>query len=488
MRGTTLAHAAALFLLLVPAKVIADDPYADFRVPESSGFRWLVNGQLGRSSSVSSNARGETRGSAYSPSVNTTLDGFHDSERTSWTLAVQSNIQWSRRQDHSEQRSFGLNRSESRQRGDDQRLSTSWSQSWFASRYFLTTGAVAGTSFSQRLFTSNRRDQFSNQDVRSSDRNTQDDYGVSSTWTLGVGAGRVRLVQGAYDAWDIERRLRANGRLKRPLSNEARTRLAKLYYAGNGLSYAHERSSKYYWRETERILREDGALVGETLDAYALGRLFEAVLPGRAITRTRGVSVMLSASADVDHGHTDFDDGRTSAVFIADTLVASFSERQSQRFRTDRDEILGGIDVNFQRPISERWQFGVRSSARYGAGRKRTTRFTTVAQAGWSIADRWSATSTMQHFATSSRLDGVGYPQRWSFSWDNRLEYQIEDAWALSLSYRIRQDQFRLQSATTTRSDYGRNSSIELGFTYRPAGRFAMPELGIAEHLGPGTH
>lgn len=489
MRQIPLARTAALLLLFFARPALADNPYAEFRVPDSQGFRWLLNGDFNRNSGVFSSVSGVSRDASYAPNVRTELSWFRDTESMSRNLSLSSDLSWFRTHRRLVRESFSRVSNEDSQRRDKQRLLSTWNQSWYPGpgRYFVNTSAFVGAVFSQSISTTDQRSVFTIDDSRSGDTNSQHDYGERSTWTLGVGAGRVRSVDGVYDAWDIERRLRANGRLQKPLSPTARARLAQLSYAGGGLSYAHERSSKYYWREIERILREDGALTGESLDAFALGRLFERALPGRPVARLRGVTVMLSASLDADHGHSDFDRSQTFSRFLADTLVSSFSDRQSDRFRTDRDEFLGGIDADFQRPVGHRWQFGVRSSARYGAGRKRSTRFTTLAQAGWSIADRWSATSTIWHFATSSRLDGVGYPPRWSFAWDNSLDYWLEDAWSLSLSYRIRQDQYRLQSPTFIRSDYSRNGFIGLGFTYRPAGRFAMPQLGIAEHLVPGT-
>ena len=489
MRGIPLARTAALLLLFIAHPAFADDPYADFRIPESQGFRWLVNGDFSRSSGYHSLGSQSDRSSAYAPNVGTNLAWFHDTEARSWNLSLQSDLQWWRRHRRFVLRSFGLSTANSNDRFDAQDLSVAWSQSVYpgSGRYFVSTSAVARADFSQSIGTTDQRTVINIQENRSSRMSSLHRYGERSSWTLGVGAGRVRAVNGVYDTWDIERRLQANGRLQKPLSPAARVRLAQLSYAGGGLAYAHERSSKYYWREVERIMREDGALIGESLDAYALERLFERVLPGMRITRMRGASVMLSASLDADHGHDDFEDVSTFLGFLADTLVSSFSDRQSQRFRTDRDEVLGGIDVNFQRPVGHRWQFGIRSAARYGAGRKRTIRFNTQAEAGWSIADRWSATSTLQHLSTSSRLEGVEYPPRWSFAWYNTLNYQLEDAWSLSLLYRVRQDQHRFQSPTSIGSEYVRNGFVGLGFTYRPAGRFAMPGLGIAEHLVLGT-
>ncbi|MEQ1833189.1 MAG: hypothetical protein ABL977_09040 [Candidatus Eisenbacteria bacterium] len=489
MQSRTVVRAAALFLLLVPAQALADDPYADFRVPESSGFRWLVNGNFSRNSDVQSDASQTARGNSYAPNLSTDLGAFHETDASAWNLSLRTFLRWSRRHDRSAGRTFEVSTSEGSSRFDAQGLQTSWGQAWYpgASRYSLIASASLSTDFSQSISTRDTREEFSDVRVLTGDMFATRHYGERSSWTLGAGVGRVRSVDGVYDAWDIERKLQANGRLQRPLSTAARTRLAQLSYAGSGLFYAHERSSKYYWRELERILHEDGAPSVESLDAYALERLFEGVRPGSKVRRMKGISVVISGSLDADHGHDDRDRTRDQIVFQADTLYFNSQNRSSQRFRIDRDEFLAGIDVNLQRPVGYRWQLGVRSNARYGAGRKRTTRLTTLAQAGWSIADRWSASSTVQHSAASSRVDGVGHPPRWAFSWDNSLDYWLEDAWSLSLSYSVRQEQFSFSVDDSAPRNYLRNGFIGLGFTYRPAGRFAMPELGIAEHLVPGT-
>ncbi len=489
MRVTTLARAAVLFLLLVPATALADDPYADFRIPESSGFRWLVNGNFRRSSDVQSEFGGTRRATSTSPDLRTDLSAFHEKDASSWNLSARSFLRWSRGQARSEEGSFARRSGSSTSRRDAQGASAFVEQSWYpgAGRYSLNAWASVNADFAQSISNNNGQDLFGSQRFVFSLTNATRRYGERSTFSLGVGVGRVRSVDGVYDAWDTERRLQANGRLQRPLSPAARTRLARLSYAGSALFYAHERSAKYYWREVERILREDGALIGESLDAYALERLIEGVRPGSYIPRMKGMSVVISGSLDADHGHNDFDSARDDAVYLSDTLYFSSSRRFSQRSRIDRDEFLGGLDVNLQQPVGHRWQFGVRSSARYGAGRKRTTRFTTLAQAGWSIADRWSATSTIQHSATNSRVNGVGRPPRWAFAWENSLDYWLEDAWSLSLTYSVRQQQLNFFGDGSAPRDYSRNGFIGLGFTYRPAGRFAMPELGIAEHLVPGT-
>lgn len=489
MRITTLAHAAVLFLLLAPARALADDPYADFRIPESSGFRWLVNGNFRRNSDVQSEFGGTRRGSSNSPDLRTNLSAYHEKDASAWNFSANSFLRWSRGQARTEEGFFARRTGNSTSRRDAQGLSAFAEQSWYpgAGRYSLNAWASVAADFAQSIVSDNEQDRIGSQRSVSSFMNATRRYGERSSWSLGAGIGRVRSVYGVYDAWDIERRLQANGRLQRPLSTAARTRLAQLSYAGSGLFYAHERSSKYYWRELERILHEDGALIGESLDAYALERLLEGERPGPYIPRMKGMSMVISGSLDADHGHNDFDSARDDAVYLSDTLYFSSSRRFSQRSRIDRDEFLGGLDVNLQQPVGYRWQFGVRSSARYGAGRKRTTRLTTLAQAGWSIADRWSATSTMRHSAASSRVNGVGGPPRWALSWENSLDYWLEDAWSLSLTYSVQQEQFNFSRDETGPREYSRYGFIELGLTYRPAGRFSMPELGIAEHLVPGT-
>ena len=106
--------------------------------------------------------------------------------------------------------------------------------------------------------------------------------------TFSAGFGRVRDASVVYDVHVLEQRLIETGALTRPLSAQARAKLAALYYVAPFYRTAHERPDRYVWRDVERLLREDGALRGDGLDAYSVLRAQESPAPAGRSARQRG--------------------------------------------------------------------------------------------------------------------------------------------------------------------------------------------------------
>ena len=488
MRGLLSRTAALLSLLfVVPAR--AQDPYADFRVPDYRSFEWRVQGDFRCGSRVSGDPFGVERATDYFPAGGTFLNWFHNSEDVVDSRMLQSNLRWGR--GHSKRESapaFGF--SEERQfRRDGQLISGAWSRSRYpgSGLLFFNTTAFAAGLFHQSIDSRNSRSVSGASDNLTSERSEFRDYLGFGDFTLGLGAGRLRSLNGAHDAWTIEQRLAANGRLAHPLSEAARMRLAQLSYARGGLSAAHERSSKHYWREVERILREDGALTGTSLDAYALLRLFEPWTRNSFLRRARGFTVMLSATLREAHGHTDLDNFGESVFRINGVPFSSSAFRLSQRNRRDTDEVLGGLQFEYQRPVGHRGQLGAFTRARYGGGRRRITEVFSLAEAGWEIADRWSASSTIRQLSGNERIEGLAIPPNWRVDWHNSLDYWLEDSWSVALSYTLTQSNKRFQPRQSAFNSYSRDAQVTFGIEWRPSGRFDAPGLGISERLTPGS-
>ena len=109
---------------------------------------------------------------------------------------------------------------------------------------------------------------------------------------LGPVIGRVRDATPVLDARILEDRLTRTGSLIRPLSEQGRLRLAALLAMRGQFKNAHERADRYFWREVERVLQDDGALIPQGLDALSVLRILEDVTR----PRTRGSWVARSAS------------------------------------------------------------------------------------------------------------------------------------------------------------------------------------------------
>src|SRR5439155_78738 len=108
--------------------------------------------------------------------------------------------------------------------------------------------------------------------------------GTTATWMLDAddrryalqlsGSGQAnsfhdgRAGTAVYEVEVRAGRLRGSGQLAQARSRDARERIAALYYVQPGYSAAHERASRFFWREVESALRDAGALRSGGLDAY----------------------------------------------------------------------------------------------------------------------------------------------------------------------------------------------------------------------------
>src|SRR5262249_49937216 len=121
---------------------------------------------------------------------------------------------------------------------------------------------------------------------------SRDEYDVLLSLDASASWGRVRDATPVYQVEVLEERLRETGTLHQPLSRHAREQLAALYTVEGDVAFAHQRPTKYFWRELERILREDGVLDPGGLDAYAVQRLLEPItITGAIVARTAGYTV-----------------------------------------------------------------------------------------------------------------------------------------------------------------------------------------------------
>ena len=133
-------------------------------------------------------------------------------------------------------------------------------------------------------------------------------YSYATLIDADAGLGRVRDATGVYRAQLLVDRLGRDGVLARAPSREARARLARLYYIESDYSVAHDRGAKFFWRDVEKILGEDGALGPAGLDAYSLQHALEpyfdktsgagSVTPGNSSQLSDGASATLLMSRE----------------------------------------------------------------------------------------------------------------------------------------------------------------------------------------------
>jgi hypothetical protein len=478
-----LAMASAFCLLPVAAR--AGDPYADFRVPDHRTFSWAVTALINASGAYYGAPGGESRNSAYRSTLANSQKWHAESETRQYDLGVGQQLDWSRGSLREDQSFTQLYRQVEHNRTDRQELTLTANRSDYpgGGPFFLSYSASTSLLFSQRVFADNTHAITPPDEFLSGQNNELREYLQDGVATVGAGAGRIRNVTGVYSAQLLEARLRATGRLTRPLSDESRRRLAAAYYIAPELNVAHERSDKYFWREVERILREDGALEGSSLDAYSLQRLLEPATNRVFWTRLSGIRVTPFLSVVETRGHSDFD-LHTSSLFRSGGVPVAGSEfASSDRTHSKRDEATVGLELRCEKPAGPRWQWEFNSSGGYGGGRRRASSLNSSAQVTWLVADRWYALGAVAHSIQSARIDGARYLPNWQYGSNATVGYWVEDSWSLDLSLANNQFATRFRSPFFNFVSYQRNASLNLGLSYRPAGRFAAPGLGISERL-----
>src|SRR5262249_42499960 len=161
---------------------------------------------------------------------------------------------------------------------------------------------------------------------------------------------------------------------------------------------AHDRPTKYFWGELERLLREDGVLSAGGLDAYSVQRLLEPLsITGRTIARARGYSVGPLVELRSRQFHASSGVGGSSAFYQDDSLLDAIEEPLSRRKTNRREDfVLSGLFVNYHRPIGMHWQADGTSRALVTESGDRVE-LSTALQGIWLVTDRWLASAFFDH-------------------------------------------------------------------------------------------
>jgi hypothetical protein len=327
------------------------------------------------------------------------------------------------------------------------------------------------------------------------------DYYVSGN--AGLGVGRVRDASPVYDIYVLEKRLRDLGVLTGELKPDTRRRLAQVWVAGTDHTIIRDRPHKYFWQDVERILREDGALREEGLDAYSAYRIAESyrsggssVSPdkwpsppslGGAFGRFRrdcGWFVGLVAAGEHEH-HIErrFTRAREqeadSGVYSLDT-----SHSASARFEDHDDAFRFGPQLEFHRPLGWPLQLDVVSTILFP---QNNTSKAIDAQSSltltYLVADRWVASGVVRHQRfieehSYPRYDWQERTDSWSVSVGAGVQYFVEDRLSLILSLSHSQGHtIREERDVDPAVFYGRSNAAMLGISYDFLGVLEAPGL-----------
>jgi hypothetical protein len=490
MRGPQLALVCTGASLLVASVALAQDPYREFRIPDARSFSWIV----------SSGARWDG-GDSNSP-FNSTLDRSRSADLSSYVrlrtqsdrhvMDLHSDLAGNWNQDRSSSVYHDDFIREDRWSAGDfdtyrAALVASTAGYWGDTDWGLDAAFSAAYGFRRVASVSNRHLRYvpSSHELLETSAEENRYYNGAGNAALGLGLGRIRDATGVFSVQVLEQRLKATGRLLRPLSPGARQRLAQLFAVSPLMGDAHDRPGRFFWGNVEHILREDGAITDGTLDAYSLIRLLEPSSLGFRYTRLAGWHVSPRYVLVLARGHADHDEGSLS--LLTDGGVPVFDLHSESHSRTKLDQTSGRAQLvaEYQRPWGMRWQARIVSTLSYGDGASRLASVTGGYSVDHLVADRWLISGSLSHEVNSVRRGGARVHPTWSLLGIVQAQYFVEDSWSLSASYRHVQSRGENVYFQPTYTRFDRFNDFRLGLTYRPVGRFEAPWLGVSERLTP---
>lgn len=310
-----------------------------------------------------------------------------------------------------------------------------------------------------------------------SDRQDLHTYSYDVILAASAGLGRVRDATVVYDVHVLEQRLHEAGTITRPLSKEAREKLAALYYVAPFYVYAHDRPDRHAWRDVERILREDGALSERGFDAYSVVRAREPYL--YRVLRQRGWFAGPVALARHDHNVLRLDRYQNTRFYENDSLVSSSSAWAASRGDQSFDEFDLGGTVEYHRPMGWRWQLDLVSNVAAPA-RPGETGLHALSGAGatWLVADRWLASAKLTHSRdTFKPRGGQSYVEdSWKVNYGIQLGWYVEDHTQIAASLVQSQTRSNVFSFPAL-PGFSRDTRVTIGFSYRFLGALDAPGL-----------
>jgi hypothetical protein len=305
--------------------------------------------------------------------------------------------------------------------------------------------------------------------------NTQWTFRENANLDASVGYGRVRDATPVFEVILLEERLSRDGVLARPLSRPARQKLADLFSLQTNFSIVHQLPDKFFWREVERLLREDDALGPAGLAAYDVNHASEALVVARdAFFRRAGW--FLGPVVSGTHQHVEYRlNQRSSRRVTQDGVVQVENSNTGSLKATDfSDKILLGGKGEAYWPLGSRTQLDLFEQAMVSRkGEDDLLLVTGSFRLQHLIAERWFAEAFVSH---SRQI--VGEPQQfsaWSANAGGAVSYFLEDFCRLDLIAQQAWNGFE-SSAFSPTSQRNTNLNVSLGITLG-RGRLNAPGL-----------
>lgn len=453
----------------------AEDPFADFRIPDHKVFSWTGDVTFSGSwNDMSFPSGGSVENGYQLGGLGTSAYWLRDSDPTLQLMGVRLAASGARLFDESRD-AFSFRERRNR------RLQESGSL-WFSQRRYpwrvplgiQLSGSALG-AYSQDWSKESMVVGIPPSVTTNRIRRRTDRYDYTLTGSAAVGVGRVRDATGVYDVLVLEERLRERGVLAGPLDRATRNRLAELAYARGSFGDVLDRPGKAFWSALVEILesdpsyqgRLDPAAVLEALEPH-LGGGGASLFPKSPISRFRGAFAGVVASAFYRHEIARFEVAEFVQVSIGDTMLPPSTFEGSARMDQEQVDVLVGPQAEWHRPIGPRWQIDLSTQALFSRdGFQNGLRLSSTASSRWIVADRWLAGADFFH--TRSTL---GREDFWYVQLDGQLDWYIEDRLRLRLQVGSRQSH---EGAPSNRLQRRHGVSLSLG--YRFAGRLEAPGL-----------
>ena len=488
LRGASMAAALAL-----PCTLEASD-FDDFRIPDHRARSMAMS--LSTAATQSWGNSGAFEGESGSLGSGLTANGnwFRDSERIQTSTSFGLGGQGTRDRNENHMLDIGpsfVRRSDGEASTRD--LREFWSLGLGGRVYPWTVPLSMGgnvtnyASYDQRWMDQRSVDMLQRPTPPNSQRfEAQSDanlwrYSYATLIDADAGLGRVRDATGVYRAQLLVDRLGRDGVLARAPSREARARLARLYYIESDYSVAHDRGAKFFWRDVEKILGEDGALGPAGLDAYSLQHALEPYFePFFVAARVRRVGWFAGVQFSGFYRNliARSTDHFFRAFYDSDTLVSSDDQTRSGHVTSSTRSPLAGLEAEYHLPLDMRWQLDAVANARSDVrGLARLTTVDSQLEVNYLLADRWAA----RGFAAQGRLIAKARGRDpaldlWNASYGAELDYYLEDRVKIGLTTSEEQHSDRASFGASFRT-YGRTRRLFLGLSYSILRGFDAPGL-----------
>lgn len=481
----------ALLLALPSFVLAADDPFAEFRIPDHSWSTSAFDLRGDLSASDASRSNEQFDGHSSRAHLSSAWNRFRDSERVRAVHALRASAShnWSESESSSRYDGFGWAGPYSAQErtgvlGDQGFASALAASEWVFSpsptAWSPRIAARAEGAWLRRRSGSRRTwltsDTLGGRSSLSEYSSVERSANYAAALDLGLSRGRVRDVTGVFVARLLVERMTADGRLEREPSLDAMRRLAAILHVAPGFGAVHELPDKFLWRELERVIQEDGAVSVRGFDAYDLLHAREPIVvaAGR-FARSSGwqVGPLVRYEHSNRIGRESRSEVRRSTQ--ADSVTYNFEYSRSWRSGGGDDDVQAGIQAEWHRPLGLRTQVDLVAEAVFAVGTpdERTDIASRLTLGRLIDERRFLAASASHNRNFDDEHEGRS-------SWATQLEisarYHLEDRWSLDLTLIQRQGRDTARLFYYYGADFQRSTTLTLGISRR-SGAFNAPGL-----------